>query len=94
MKDIRVASGVVPLGEFKAHAARYLNQMDGPVVITRNGRATAVLVSPREYDRMREQQRFLEPLTLGLSDAQNGRIMETGDVREKLNAAREQRRSQ
>ena len=94
MKDIRVASGVVPLGEFIAHAARFLKQLDGPVVITQNGRATGVLVSPGEYDRMREQQRFLESLTLGLSDAQNGRTMGTNELREKLKAAREQRPSQ
>jgi hypothetical protein len=43
---------------------------------------------------MREQQRFLESLTLGLSDAQNGRTMGTNELREKLKAAREQRPSQ
>ncbi|WP_305046412.1 type II toxin-antitoxin system Phd/YefM family antitoxin [Geoalkalibacter sp.] len=93
MKDIRVAEGVVPLGEFKAHAARYLKQLDGPVIITQNGRATGVLVSPGEYDRMREQQRFLESLAIGLSDAQSERTLETDELRERLNAARLQRQS-
>ena len=42
MKSIRVSDGVVPLGEFKTHASRYLKDLDGPVVITQNGRPAGV----------------------------------------------------
>jgi prevent-host-death family protein len=93
MKDIRVSEGVVPLGEFKAHAARYLKRLDGPVVITQHGRPAGVLVSPVEYDRIRDQQRFFESLATGLSDAQSGRIMDTEELRSRLASAREQRDS-
>lgn len=93
MKDIRVSDGVVPLGEFKAHAARYLKQLDGPVVITQHGRPAGVLVSPAEYDRIRDQQRFFESLAAGLSDAQGGRIMDTEELQSRLASAREQRGS-
>jgi len=93
MKDIRVAEGVVPLGEFKAHAARYLKQLDGPVVITQHGRPAGVLVSPVEYDRIRDQERFFESLAAGLSDAQGGRIMDTAELQTRLASARGQRSS-
>lgn len=91
MKDIRVSEGVIPLGEFKAHAARYLKQLDGPVVITQNGRPAGVLVSPGEYDRIRDQQRFLESVAEGLSDAQGGRVMDTTELQARLASRREQR---
>lgn len=93
MKDIRVSEGVIPLGEFKAHAARYLKQLDGPVVITQNGRPAGVLVSPGEYDRIRDQQRFLESIAEGLADAQSGRVMDTAELRARLASIREQRGS-
>ncbi len=39
------------------------------MVITQNGRPAGVLLSPREYDRMQERQRFLESIAAGLADA-------------------------
>jgi len=91
MKEIRVSEGVVPLGEFKAHAARYLKQLDGPVVITQNGRPAGVLISPAEYDRIRDQQRFIESVAEGLEDAQSGRVMDSAELKARLAVAREQR---
>jgi prevent-host-death family protein len=93
MKDISISEGVVPLGEFKAHASRYLKQLDGPVVITQHGRPAAVLISPGEYDQIREQWRFIESLTAGLDDSQNGRVMDTEELKARLASAREQRLS-
>jgi prevent-host-death family protein len=93
MKDIRVSQGVVPLGEFKAHAARYLKHLDGPVVITQHGRPAAVLVSPVEYDRIKDQQRFFESLAAGIADAEGGRVMDTEELQRRLVSAREQRSS-
>ena len=91
MKSIRVSDGVVPLGEFKTHASRYLKGLDGPVVITQNGRPAGVLLSPGEYDRICEQQRFLESIASGVADAQAGRVMDETTLQEHLAAARQQR---
>ncbi len=88
MKNLRVSDGVVPLGEFKTHAASYLKDLDGPVMITQNGRPAGVLLSPVEYDRICEQQRFLESIAAGIADVQNGRIMDEGGLQEQLASAR------
>ncbi len=88
MKNLRVSDGVIPLGEFKTHAASYLKDLDGPVVITQNGRPAGVLLSPVEYDRICEQQRFLESIAAGIADVQNGRIMDEGGLQEQLASAR------
>jgi prevent-host-death family protein len=60
---------IAPLSEVKARLSAYVEQCekDGPVVITRNGRAVAVLLSPVDDDdlerlilaRSRRLQRLL-----------------------------------
>ena len=92
MKNLRVSDGVIPLGEFKSHAARYLKNLDGPVVITQNGRPAGVLLAPSEYDRIREQQSFLESIAAGMVDAQDGRVMDEETLQNQLAAARQLRK--
>lgn len=92
MKNLSVSDGVIPLGEFKTHAARYLKNLDGPVVITQNGRSAGVLLAPSEYDRIREQQNFLESIAVGMADAQVGRVMDEETLQEQLAAARQLRK--
>ena len=91
MKNLRVSNGIIPLGEFKSHAARYLKDLDGPVVITQNGRPAGVLLAPSEYDRIREQQSFLESIAAGMADAQSGRVMDEETLQNQLAAARQLR---
>jgi prevent-host-death family protein len=94
MKEVQVSDGIVPLGEFKAQAAKLLKRIGEsgePMVITQNGRPAGVLLSPREYDRMQERQRFLESIAAGLADAESGRTMTTMELRERLRAWRTDR---
>ena len=94
MKDVQIADGIVPLGEFKAQAAKLLKRLgesDQPMVITQHGRPAGVLLSPREYDRIQERQRFLESIAAGLADAESGRVMDTTKLRERLRAWRTDR---
>ena len=43
---------IVPLADVKAHLSAYIDEAEtrGPVVITRNGRAVAVLLAPADDD--------------------------------------------
>ena len=94
MKEVQISDGIVPLGEFKAQAAKLLRRIGEsgqPMVITQNGRPAGVLLSPREYDRMQERQRFLESIAAGLADAESGRTMNTVELRERLRAWRSDR---
>lgn len=50
-------SKTLPLSETKAHLSHLVDDIDGPdgeIVITKNGRAKAVLVSYEEYESWRE----------------------------------------
>jgi len=94
MKEVQISNGIVPLGEFKAQAARLLKRIgesNQPLVITQNGRPAGVLLSPREYDRMQERERFLESIAAGLADAESGRVMKTRELRERLRGWRTDR---
>lgn len=87
MKDIFVSEDIVPLGEFKAQASRLLARLardQHTLVITQNGRPAGVLLAPAEYDRIREQQRFLESVTAGIADAEAGRVMAREELRGRL----------
>jgi prevent-host-death family protein len=80
MRAIKVAEEIVPVGEFKKQATRWLRhtaETGKPVVITHNGKPARVLLSPTEYDRLTERQRFVESVALGLADADAGRTMDT-----------------
>ena len=94
VKEVQISEGIVPLGEFKAQAAKLLKRIGEsgqPMVITQNGRPAGVLLSPREYDRMQERQRFLESIAAGLADAESGRTVTTMELRERLRAWRSDR---
>jgi prevent-host-death family protein len=91
MKPVRVSRDVVPVGEFKSKTAawlRHASRTRQPVVITQNGRPAGVLLSPVEFDRLQEQQRFLESVASGLADADAGRVIDTDELRRRLRARR------
>ncbi len=94
MKEVQIADGIIPLGEFKAQAARFLKRLaesGEPMVITQNGRPAGVLVAPAEFDRMQERQRFLESVAVGLADADAGRVVDTAEIRRRLRSQRVER---
>lgn len=46
-----------------------------PIVITQNGKAAAVLISPADFDFLTEQVRFIDSVQKGLTDVQYNRIV-------------------
>ena len=89
MKPLMVAEDILPLGEFKARAARILKDLRerrNPLVITQNGRPACVVMSPEEFDRMRERQAFLEAVAQGVADVQAGRVVSDEELRKQLDA--------
>ncbi len=77
MDNLRVSEDIVPLSEFKARAAEWLKKATrtgAPIVITQNGRAAAVLMSPKEFDALTERARFVDSVAEGLVDAEADRL--------------------
>lgn len=84
MKMIQLSSGVIPLSEFKREASRILAELkqgEGPFVLTQNGRPSAVLLAPAEFDRMIHKLEYTQSVSRGLADAPSGRVHTAEQVR-------------
>jgi prevent-host-death family protein len=80
---LQVAEDIVPIGEFKAHLSERIRELRGhrrPLVVTQNGKAAAVLLSPSEFDRLTAQARFVEAVGEGLEDLANDRVHNDEEV--------------
>lgn len=78
MKPLNISTNIVSLSEFKAKASRMLHDVQSshhPLVITQNGKAAAVLISPADFDFLTEQARFISAVQKGLADVENDRIV-------------------
>lgn len=87
MKPIQIADDIIPLAQFKTRASqifRELHRGQRPVVITQNGKPAGVLVTPEEYDRIQEHQRFLAAVQEGFEDIDAGRWVADEDLEAEL----------
>ncbi len=78
MSNLRVAEDIVPLSDFKARASELLKRLaetGAPIVITQNGRAAGVLLSPAEFDALTERIRFFNAVAEGLENARSGKVV-------------------
>ncbi len=79
MKFFQVSQDILPVGELKTHTSRVLRRLRNaqrPIVITLNGKPAAVLITPEEFDRLYERERFVEAVNRGLADAEAGRVVD------------------
>lgn len=86
---VQVAEDIVPLNEFKAHLSeklRELKQRQRPFIVTQNGRAAAVVLSPEEFDRLVNQRRLLAAVSDGLDDVEAGRVVTDEEQTRRLGA--------
>ncbi len=77
MQPLRISENIIPVSDFKAKAAEWLRRLgesSEPVVITQNGKAAAVLLSPAAYDELTEHVRFMRAVEQGLADVEAGRV--------------------
>ena len=87
MKPLQVSQDILPLGEFKTHASKALlrvRESQRPIVITQNGKPAGVLLSPEEFDRLTERDRFVTAVGNGLADAEAGQIIDDDDLEREL----------
>ena len=87
MKPLNISQNIVSLSNFKNKASKMLHEIQSshrPLVITQNGKAAAVLISPADFDLLTEQIRFVEAVQRGLEDVQNGRVLPDEDLGKEL----------
>jgi prevent-host-death family protein len=77
MRPVRVSEDIVPVSDFKAQAGVWLRRIaetGQPLVITQNGKAAGVLMSPAQFDALNERARFVAAVDEGLADSEAGRV--------------------
>jgi len=83
MKQLNISQDIISLSDFKNKASKMLHNVQTshrPLVITQNGKAAAVLISPSDFDLLTEQASFVDAVNRGLSDVENGRILPDEDL--------------
>lgn len=91
MKDISVASDIIPVGQFKSNLAKYLKEIQinqNSLIITQNGKPAGVLISPKEFDELRETKLFIESISRGLANSENDEILTTSQLRSEIKKRR------
>ncbi|MBK9096881.1 MAG: type II toxin-antitoxin system Phd/YefM family antitoxin [bacterium] len=94
MKNISVSSDIIPVGQFKSDLARYLKEIrekNNSLIITQNGKPAGVLISPSEFDELRQTKLFLESVSRGLIDSDKGEVISTSQLRAELKKSRSSR---
>lgn len=87
MKPLRVSQDIVPMAEFTGQAAHWFRRVaenNQLVVITQNGKPAGVLLSPAEFDRLVERERFLTDVAAGVADLNAGRTVTTDELKRRL----------
>lgn len=83
MAALSVAEDIIPIAQFKTHASEWMRKLSegkDALIITNNGRAAGVLVSPAEYDRLTYTDRFMASVREGFSDIEAGRVYTTDEL--------------
>lgn len=94
MREISVSSDIIPVGEFKAGLAKYLKEIQqrkNSLIITQNGKPAGVLISPSEFDELRNSKLFIESISRGLSDSEKGKVLSTSKFKSELKKLRAKR---
>ncbi len=87
MAVIKLSNDLIPIAEFKTHISAILdkvNSTNNPVVITKNGRAAGVVISPGDFDRWTEHERLISGIKAGLKDVEQGNVLSDEEFKLKL----------
>lgn len=91
MKNILVSNDIIPVGQFKSGLAKYLKEIQNKrnsLIITQNGKPAGVLISPAEFDELRQTKLFIDSISRGLSDSEKREVFSTSQIRRELQKTR------
>ena len=80
---MKLAANVKPVGYLKENAdeiVRTLSERGGPLIITRDGEAKAVVQDIEEFERTQETLALLKILSLGRKQIEEGRVRPSAEV--------------
>ncbi len=78
MFSIRVEKDLISLSDFRGSYKKYITRIaeeQNSIILTQNGRAAAVLVSPVEYDLLAQKNEILNLIASRLQDISNNKFV-------------------
>ena len=94
MNNIIVSNDIIPVGQFKSNLAKYLKEIQNKrnsLIITQNGKPAGVLISPSEFDDLRQTKIFIDSISRGLSNSEKGEVFSTSQLRSEMQKTRSRR---
>ncbi len=72
---MRPSQDIKPISYVKANSGKVLEQVNtaGPMVITQNGEAAAILMGVRDYEELQESIALLKILAMGKKEIEEGK---------------------
>ena len=89
---MKLSESIKPISYLKAHAAdivRNIGKLGGPLIITQNGEAKAVILDIDEYEKTQEAIAMLKILALGERQIAEGKCEPMADVFARIRQRRE-----
>ena len=88
---MRLSQDIKPISYVKANSGKVLEQVNesGPMVITQNGEASAVLMGVKDYEQLQESLALLKILAMGRKSIEEGNSSPADEVFARLRARRQ-----
>ena len=87
MPRIQLDQDIQPMSEFRSKVSFYLNQVKEtkrPLVITQNGKSSAILLDVSEYQKMVDKLEILEDIKLAESQIKDGLAISHDEVKKRI----------
>ena len=82
MAHVHLEKDLIPLSEFRASYKKYITSLSeerNSIVLTQNGKAAAVIISPGEYDLLTGKNEVLNLIASRLQEISNGEFVTDED---------------
>lgn len=87
METIRFNEDVYPISEFRTNTASLIDKIKNtkrPILLTQNGKGTAILLDVKAFDELIEKTEFITGIAKGLDDIQKGKIVNHSEVKKRM----------
>ena len=81
--SIQFENDIIPLSRFRASYKEYIESLKKgkrSLVLTQNGKAAAIVLSPQEYDQLKAQQEVMNLIASRLQEIANQQFVEDDEA--------------
>jgi prevent-host-death family protein len=91
---MRPSQDIKPISYVKANSGKVLEQINttGPMIITQNGEAAAVLMGVKDYENLHENLALLKILSMGKKSVEEGKARPVDAAFARLRARRKEKK--